>query len=152
MNMIDGVLLTPLRIIPNTNGNILHALKASSPGFEGFGEVYFSEIRKGLIKGWKRHNRLSLNLVVPIGGVEFALDDSRKTSLSYGKLATIKLDVEKNYQRLTVPPGIWLAFRGLSETNILMNVLAEAHDPNETDSVEIREKYNPFSGVDEQFS
>ena len=146
MTMIDGVLLTPLKIIPNIKGDILHALKASSPGFGGFGEVYFSTIKQGAIKGWKRHNRMSLNLVVPIGEVEFALKDSRKTGSSHGKFVTLKLGVEKNYQRLTIPPEIWVAFRGLSETNILMNILAEEHDPDESDNLEIDSGSDPFLG------
>ena len=49
--MLDGILLTPLKVIHHPKGDIYHALKASSPGYQGFGEAYFSIIKKGDIKG-----------------------------------------------------------------------------------------------------
>jgi len=49
--MIDGVELTPLKIIEVKDGNVLHALKKSDIGFEGFGEAYFSNVESGQIKG-----------------------------------------------------------------------------------------------------
>ncbi len=48
--MIDGVLIRPLKIIPDSRGQIMHMLRSDSPGFAGFGEVYFSCIEPGAIK------------------------------------------------------------------------------------------------------
>ena len=39
-------------------------MKCVDPGFEGFGEVYFSSVLQGLVKAWKRHSRMTLNLDV----------------------------------------------------------------------------------------
>ena len=137
--MLDGILLTPLKVIHHPKGDIYHALKASSPGYQGFGEAYFSTITKGDIKGWKRHNRMYINIVVPIGSIEFILFDNREHSSSLGKFYLVKLGININYQRLTVPPGIWVAFRGMSEVNILINFQAEEHDPSEADNLLIEE-------------
>lgn len=134
-NMIEGVLLTPLKVVANPKGDIYHAIKASAPGYQGCGEVYFSTVTKGTTKGWKRHNRLALNLVVPVGEIEFALYDGRTKSSTEGELFVINLGIDLNYQRLTVPPGIWVAFRGEREFNLLMNVIAEEHDPTEADNI-----------------
>jgi dTDP-4-dehydrorhamnose 3,5-epimerase len=131
--LIDDVLLTPLQKIDNPKGNIYHALKANSPGYVGFGEVYFSEIKKNAIKGWKRHHKLALNIVVPVGEIKFVLYDDRTESLSRGVFYEISIG-SSNYSRLTIPAGIWVAFKGLSDFNLLMNVISEEHNYNESDN------------------
>lgn len=143
--MIDGVLLTPLKVVPHPKGNIYHAIKAGSPGYQGFGEAYFSTVAKGIIKGWKRHNRFTLNIVVPVGEIEFSLHDDRFQSISRGSFFVVSLGIDKNYQRLTVPPGIWVAFRGVSEFNLLMNVIAEEHDPLEAENIPLENIPYSFS-------
>ena len=42
--MIDGVRLTPLRIIGDERGSVMHMLRATDAHFAGFGEVYFSTV------------------------------------------------------------------------------------------------------------
>lgn len=133
--MIDGVMLTPLKVVANPKGDIYHAIKASAPGYQGFGEAYFSTVSQGVTKGWKRHNRLALNLVVPVGEIEFALHDDRIKSSTQNQYFVVKLGIDMNYQRLTVPPGIWVAFRGEHEFNLLMNIIAEEHDFSEADNI-----------------
>jgi dTDP-4-dehydrorhamnose 3,5-epimerase len=38
-----------------------------------------------------------------------------------------------NYYRLTVLPGIWVAFEGMENLNLLMNMADLEHDPEEVD-------------------
>ena len=80
--MINGVTLTPLNIIPTPGGDILHALKRTEKSFTEFGEAYFSEIECMKIKAWKRHNKMTLNLIVPIGIIRFVVYDDRAGSSS----------------------------------------------------------------------
>jgi dTDP-4-dehydrorhamnose 3,5-epimerase len=134
--LIHDVLISPLNKIANPKGDIYHALKSTSPGYVGFGEVYFSEIKKDVIKGWKKHNRLILNIVVPVGKIEFVLYDDRIKSISRNTFCSIVIG-SNNYSRLTVPSGIWIAFRGLEDFNMLMNVISEEHDFNESENVEL---------------
>ena len=68
---LDNILVIPLKQIPTDGGNVMHALKKSDTGFNDFGEVYFSWIEHGVIKAWKYHQRMTLNLIVPVGGVNF---------------------------------------------------------------------------------
>ncbi|PLY07641.1 MAG: dTDP-4-dehydrorhamnose 3,5-epimerase [Arcobacter sp.] len=129
--LIEGVLLTPLKQIVNPKGDIYHAMKQSDEGFNSFGEAYFSTIVKDEIKGWKKHTKMILNLVVPIGEVEFVIYDDRKESKTYNQFFSVKLS-QKNYQRLTVPSGVWMSFRGIGEgLNMLLNLASIEHDPNE---------------------
>src|SRR3990167_5184647 len=111
--LMEGVLLTPLAVIPTPGGDVLHGMKKTDPGFIEFGEAYFSTIHYQEIKAWKKHLRMTLNLIVPQGEVRFVLHDDREYSSSFGKTIAISLSREHNYQRLTVPPDIWMAFQGL---------------------------------------
>lgn len=130
--MIDGVKLYPLKHIAVPKGDIYHALKATDDGFAGFGEAYFSEIQCGEVKGWKRHNRMPLNIVVIKGAIGFVIYDDREGSPTYGQFMNIVLSKDDNYQRLRVDPGLWMAFYGVAEgTSMLLDVIPEPHDPDE---------------------
>lgn len=137
--LIRDVLLTPLHTVRHPKGDIYHAMKASSPGYQGFGESYFSTITQSMTKGWKRHNRLAINLVVPVGGIRFVIYDDRETSPSHGKFFDIILGLNFQYARLTVPSGLWVAFHGLDTFNLLMNTTAEEHDPLESDNIPLEQ-------------
>jgi len=132
---MDGVTLYPLKQIIHPKGDIFHAMKASDEGFSGFGEAYFSTVNKYDTKGWKKHNKMTLNLIVVMGVIEFVAHngiDFFNTKLS-----------KDNYQRLTIEPGLWVAFRGLSDENKLLNLSNIEHTPSESISIELDAfKYN----------
>ena len=122
---VNQILVTPLRRIPVEAGDVLHGIKYNEPGYIDFGEAYFSLINFSAVKAWKRHLRMTLNLVVPLGTVLFVfLDDS-------GQIRIQKAG-ETPYVRITVPPGIWFGFKGLaSPYSLLMNLADIVHDPTE---------------------
>lgn len=131
---IEGVLASPLRVIQGDKGSIRHILRRDMPGFSGFGEAYFSTVHEGETKGWKCHREMVLNLAVPIGSIRFFLFDERDPQLN-PKWSLIDLGSD-NYLRLTVPPGVWMAFRGIgSKENWLINLASIPHDPDEADSL-----------------
>ena len=131
--MINGVILTPLKQIHNPKGDVFHAMKKSDAGFDGFGEAYFSTIHKGDIKGWKKHTKMTLNLVVPVGKIEFVVYDENTKEFFSVQLS------QDNYQRLTVKPNLWMAFRGLEENSMLLNLASIEHDPSEAINIELSE-------------
>ena len=51
---LDDILVTPLKRIPTVGGDVMHGLKKSDNGFNGFGEVYFSWVEQGAIKAVPR--------------------------------------------------------------------------------------------------
>ena len=130
--MIKNVLITNLDLIDTPGGNVMHAMKDSSAGYSGFGEAYFSKINKNTIKAWKRHKKMTLNLVVPLGKIKFVLFDDRN-----GVESSVFQEVflsSKNYLRLTIPPLIWVGFQGLAEENsMLLNIASIEHSEGELD-------------------
>jgi len=135
--MIEGVLSTPISIIETEGGDVLHGLKLSDPGYSGFGEAYFSSVDAGFVKGWKRHHRMVLNLVVPFGQVHFVLYDDREESSTFGEFQEFTLS-KNNYYCLTVPPLLWMAFQGQGDFGgTLLNIASIPHSPDEVDRKEI---------------
>ena len=135
------ILVTPLKRIPTDGGDVMHALKNSDNGFNGFGEVYFSWVNKGAIKAWKCHQRMTLNLVVPFGEVCFVFHLTEEKD----EFRTEKLGNDR-YSRLTIPPGIWFGFHGIaSGSSLLMNVADMEHDSNEV-------LHKPISGFSYNWS
>ncbi|MCT7546501.1 WxcM-like domain-containing protein [Aliarcobacter cryaerophilus] len=130
---MDGVILTPLKQIYHPKGDIFHAMKKSDIGFDGFGEAYFSTINQNDIKGWKKHTKMTLNIVVPVGNIEFVVYDENSKEFFSTKLS------HNNYQRLTVKSGLWMAFKGLDKYNMLLNLASIEHDPNEAINIGIEE-------------
>ena len=134
---MDGVILTPLKKVLNTDGDIFHGMKKTDNGFDGFGEAYFSEIEHKAVKAWKRHRSMTLNLIVPIGAIRFVLLDDRP--VGSGELSQIVLSRD-NYQRLTIPPMVWVGFQGVSNgTSMLLNIANITHSPDEVNVKEINE-------------
>ncbi len=142
---MEGVLVHDLAQIVVSKGNVFHALKATDEGYVGFGEAYFSQIESGAVKGWKRHNRFTLNIIVPVGSIRFVIYDDRKESNTYGQFIEYILSPNGNYKRLTIAAGLWVAFQGLDgNTSILLDIIPELHIQNEADSL-------PLSSIQFEF-
>lgn len=133
---IDGVIVTPEKIISTPNGDIYHAMKDCSNGYCGYGEAYFSFVNRGAIKAWKKHLRMTLNLVVPVGSIKFVMYDARDNSTTKDNIYEVVLNRE-NYCRLTIPPGVWNGFQGLDDINMLLNVANIPHDPAEGERLDV---------------
>lgn len=128
--VLPKVYLHTLKKIETDKGTIYHGIKSSDKGFENFGEVYLTSVKQGVIKGWRKHLKMTLNLIVINGEISLFLIDGRIAGNKEIKQITLSRD---NYKRLTVPPGIWVAFRGnKSEENLMMNIASIPHEPNES--------------------
>lgn len=148
MGTLDGVVITPLRVIKGESGKVMHALKSQEESFQEFGEAYFSTVNHGAIKGWKKHQEMISNLIVPNGIIKFVLYDDRPGSSTYHSFQVATLSPE-NYCRLTVPPGVWMAFQGLGkDENMLLNIASIPHDPSEADNLPIKNDTIPYKGFE----
>ena len=131
MTDIDGLLVTPLRRIADERGAVLHMLRADAEHFERFGEIYFSLVYPGAIKGWHVHQRMTLNYAVPVGMVKLVCYDDREDSSTRGALVELFVG-ELDYKLVTIPPGVWNGFKGIGDRAALVaNCATEAHTPDE---------------------
>lgn len=142
--LIAGLNVTPLRVIADERGEVKRGLRSSESDFGGFGELYFSSVRQGVVKGWKKHLRMHSNLIVIQGKVRFVVFDDRPESSTFGKISCIELSSTENYSRITIPANLWMAFQGLGDgTNQLANLASIEHDPTEALSIPINDVTMP---------
>ncbi len=129
--MIQGVDFHSLKQIPDERGRVMQMLRRDDPWFERFGEIYFSVVYPGVVKGWHLHKVMTLNYAVIVGRIKLVLYDERKDSPTRGKLQEIFAG-EDNYCLITVPPNVWNGFKGLGvEPAIVANCATEPYDPSE---------------------
>jgi len=137
--MIDGVAVVPLKKIPDERGCVMHMLRSDAPHFDRFGEIYFSCVHAGAIKGWHLHTRMSLNYAVVTGMIKLVLYDDRANSPTRGELMELFVG-DQNYCLVHIPPMVWNGLKGYgSSMAIVANCATEPHDPDE-----IR-RLDPFS-------
>jgi dTDP-4-dehydrorhamnose 3,5-epimerase len=133
---IDGVRVTPLRRIPDERGTIYHMLRADDPHFEQFGEIYFTSIYPGVVKGWHRHREMTLNYACVFGRVKLVVYDDRPASATAGELLEVFLGPD-DYSLVSIAPEIWSGFKGMSEPlAIIANCCTHPHDPSRTTRVD----------------
>ena len=129
---LDDILITPLERIATVGGDVLHAMKHTDAGYAGFGETYCSWVTAGAVKAWKRHTRMTMNIVVPVGQVRFVFHLNGTDVLRVEDIG------EDRYARVTVPPGIWFGFKGLSAPqSLVLNIANISHDPNEVERLKV---------------
>ncbi|MBI5405146.1 MAG: dTDP-4-dehydrorhamnose 3,5-epimerase family protein [Candidatus Kerfeldbacteria bacterium] len=141
---IDGVLITPLRRIPDERGMIMHMLRRDDPHFEEFGEIYFSTIYPGAIKAWHVHTKMALNYAVVSGSIKMVLYDNRPDSPTKGVLQEVFLG-DANYALVHGPPLVVNGFKGVGTTMaIVANCATIPHDPKEIKRIDPFTKDIPY--------
>jgi dTDP-4-dehydrorhamnose 3,5-epimerase len=130
MNHIVGVRKVALQRIPDERGTVMHMLKRTDAHFIEFGEIYFSTIYPGAVKGWHRHADMTLNYACVHGRIKLVLFDDRDGSPTRGGLLEIFLGPD-DYSLVQVPPGIWNGFKCIgSDPAIVANCATHPHDPS----------------------
>lgn len=142
--MIRGVAVRPLRQIADERGKVMHMLRRDDPWFERFGEIYFSVVNPGVVKGWHLHKKMTLNYAVVSGQIKLVLYDARPKSPTRGQVQVIATGQE-NYALVTVPPGVWNGFQGISSfPAIVANCSTVVHDPEEIVRIDPDSKDIPY--------
>lgn len=143
-NMIEGVIVEPLKQIGDERGKVMHMLRADSPLFRKFGEVYFSVVNPGVVKAWKRHLEMTQNFAVPVGMIRLVIYDNRESSSTNKKIETLEIG-ENNYALVRIPPLLWYGFQGISSVPALIaNCTDMPHNPDEVERLELSDKKIPY--------
>ena len=114
------------KIINNKLGDIHRIFRINEA------EVYSSRIKKGCVKGWKQHTKMSSNLIVIFGSVKFTIlnqDGELKDS--------VILNDSQQYGLLKVNPMEIIKFEGLSDISIILNIADMLHSPDESINYEL---------------
>lgn len=141
--LLYGVRVRPLLRIEDHRGSLLRMLRVDDPGFERFGEIYFSGIREGAVKAWRRHSRITSNLAVPVGTVRVVLHDDRNESPTRNQTMVIEIG-ETNYLLVTIPPGIWTGWQCLGRDALVANCSTEPHHDDEVERADSDSTQIPY--------
>ena len=142
--MIEGVRITPRKQICDERGKIMHMLRCDDPEFEKFGEIYFSVVYSGAIKGWHGHKKMTLNYAVVSGMIKLVLFDDREGSSTRGEIQEVLMG-EDNHVLVTVPPKVLNGFKGIGiKPAIVANCATLPHDPDEIFRIDPFENDIPY--------
>lgn len=142
--MIEGVKILPLRRIPDERGTVYHMLKCTDAHFLQFGEIYFSSVYRGVVKGWHRHRDVTLNYACIHGRIKLVLFDEREGSATRGELMEIFLGLD-HYCLVIIPPGVWNGFKGMTDPCALVaNCATHAHDPSRSEKLDPLDNHIPY--------
>ena len=141
---IEGVSIRPLTRIVDERGSIMHMCRHDNDAFPGFGEIYFSTVHPGVVKGWHLHREMILNYAVVAGHIKLVLFDDRPDSPTCGVLEEVFVG-DANYVLVTVPPGVWNGFKGVGTTDaIVANCASIPHDPDEITRMDPWDNHIPY--------
>ncbi|MBF0484905.1 MAG: dTDP-4-dehydrorhamnose 3,5-epimerase family protein [Candidatus Omnitrophica bacterium] len=142
--MIDGVQLKPLKIIRDARGQVMHMMRCDDGVFTRFGEIYFSVINPDVVKGWKKHQKMTMHFAVPVGDIRLVIYDNRLGSPTRGEVQQILVG-EENYQLVCIPPAVWYSVRSENDHwAMIANCSDIPHDPNEIEEVPIGSADIPY--------
>lgn len=143
--MIEGVKVVPLKQIPDERGTVMHMLKRTDPHFIQFGEIYFTTVHPGVVKGWHKHQRMTLNYACVYGRIKLVLYDDREDSATRGEVMELFLGPH-DYQLVQIPTNTWNSFKGLGGgTSIVANCATEPHTKEFTDAIEpLNDSFIPY--------
>lgn len=142
--MIDGLKIKPLKKISDERGMVMHMLRCDDPDFEKFGEIYFSVVYPGVVKGWHLHKEMTLNYAVVSGMIKLVLYDEREGSPTKGELQELFMG-EDNYVLVKIPPRVWNGFKGTGvKPAIVANCATIPHDPDEISRLDPVDNHIPY--------
>ncbi len=144
MTQIEGLTVSPRRRIADERGAVFHMLRNDADEFTEFGEIYFSMVYPGVVKGWHLHHEMTLNYAVPVGMIKLVCYDDRADSPTKGNLVEIHTG-ELDYGLVTVPHGVWNGFKTEGPTPALVaNCATIPHRPDEIERMDPFDNHIPY--------
>jgi hypothetical protein len=127
MNRNNFPILIKQQVINNKNGDIIKFISKKDKYFKGFGELYFSKIRKNYLKGWIIHKK-NYSLLKIISGKILI-----KTIFFHKKKIIKKnfLISSKKNVLLLIPPKIAFNLISIDSISIIQNFSNNVHKKNE---------------------
>jgi len=132
-NLIAGVVVKTLRVIPDDRGLLMEILRSDDPFFQRFGQAYISMAYPGCVKAWHYHKKQTDHFCVVKGMGQVALYDGRKGSPTRGKVNEFFIG-ERNPKLVVIPPLVMHGFKALGrEPAHLLNIPTELYNYKEPD-------------------
>ena len=133
MDLIHGVVVKPLRIIPDERGRLMEILRADDALFEKFGQAYLTTAKPGIVKAWHYHKKQTDHFAVVKGMAKVVLFDPRDNSPTKGKVNVFFIG-ELKPCLVKIPPLVYHGYKCVSATEVfLINIPTEVYNYEEPD-------------------
>ena len=109
--LIHGVMIKPLKAIPDERGRLMEILRADDPIFECFGQVYVTTANPGIVKAWHYHKLQADHWACLIGRARVGLYDPRPDSPTKGLVNEFLMSLEDPFL-IRIPIGVYHGFKG----------------------------------------
>lgn len=140
MELIQGVKIKELKVIPDERGRLFEILRKDDDFFTDFGQVYVTTAYPGVIKAWHAHEDQEDNIACIEGMIKLVLYDERENSPTKGMINEFFIG---NYNLLLVhiPKRVWHGFKNIGEKEcIVINIPDKPYNHKKPD-----EKRRPFN-------
>jgi len=143
MDLIEGVEVKRLRLIPDERGFLMELLRSDWPEFEKFAQSYVTACYPGMIKAWHYHRRQWDHFVCVYGMAKVVLYDPREGSSTKGKVNEFHIGL-LNPMLIKIPPLVYHGFTAEGgQVALIVNFPTELYRYEEPD--EHRVPYNDLS-------
>ena len=135
LNLIDGVIVKDLRVIPDERGRLMEIIRNDDPFFKEFGQVYMTTNYPGVVKAWHAHKGQTDHVACVSGMIKLVLFDGREKSPTYQKINEFFIGVH-DPKLIVIPPGVYHGWKCISpEESVVVNIPNKLYDYQRPDEV-----------------
>ena len=135
--MIDGVQTKKLKWLCDDRGRLMEMIRCNDDIFRGFGQVYATTVKPGVVKAWHYHKKQEDSFVPLIGQLRIGLYDARDNSATKGQVEEYLLD-SANPCVLQIPRGIFHGFECVGDIEaMVLNVPNMPYDHEHPDEYRV---------------
>jgi dTDP-4-dehydrorhamnose 3,5-epimerase len=128
INMIEGVKIKKLRIIPDERGRLMEILRGDDDLFIQFGQVYVTTTYPGVVKAWHLHKKQTDNVACVQGMIKLALYDPRENSPTFNQVDQFYMGVHQPLL-VQIPRGVYHGWMCISqEEAVVVNIPTEVYN------------------------
>jgi dTDP-4-dehydrorhamnose 3,5-epimerase len=133
MDLIEGLRLKDLKVIPDQRGRLMEMLRSDDDIFVGFGQVYLTTTLPGVVKAWHLHHKQTDNVVCVAGMIRLAIYDPRPDSPSKGQVNEFFLG-DHAPLLVQIPPGLYHGWKCISPSEaLIVNTVTHPYNPQDPD-------------------
>ena len=135
--MIGGVVVKPLRVIPDERGFLMEMLRSDDEVFERFGQAYVTACYQDVVKGWHYNRKQTDHFVCIRGMAKVVLYDQREGSPTQGEVQEFFIG-ERNPLLVKIPILVMHGFKAIgNEMAMIINFPTELFNYEEPDEYRV---------------
>ena len=133
MDLIDGVTIKQLKVIPDERGRLMEILRCDDELFLDFGQVYMTTTLPGVVKAWHLHKKQHDNVCCVFGMIRLGLYDDRDGSPTRGMTNEFYMGTHRPLL-VQIPPLVYHGWKCVSvEEALIVNTVTKPYDYKEPD-------------------